>query len=657
MDKATRDQLRAAVVAARELLESDFFEQLEGQYGIRASGEMRAANSLTHLDTFGHARRQSIISTILHYAGKDARGLSFADNAEKAMTVSAVAVARYVREAAFTALNRLAALKLMEAENRRLIRPSVGAYRDSTGFKEFSQVSPELVHALPDGGYAFYIQLLYDDLAYDLHFLFDRDLPQAVLFPSETCLRAVLDILNEPVLRDVWTRDETIGWIYQYYTPKKLRDDARKENAAPQNAYELAFRNQFYTPRYVVEFLVDNTLARLWREMRQGATRLVEHSGKEHLCRYLLRPPDQPIPQRAKRDPRTLRALDPACGSGHYLLYGYDLFEIIYDEAYDDPDIGPALQSEYPTRDEFRRAVPELILRHNLHGIDIDLRAVQIAALALWLRAQRSFQQLGLRVAARPQIRRVNIVAAEKMPGEQDLLDGFLNELENPALRNLVRVMWNAMQATDEIGSLHKIEQILRGEIAKAKRAWEDLDTLEQLKMFEVTPQLKQQKLDFSFISDAEFWEQVEARVLEELEQFARSVTNGRAYARKLFADDTERGFALMDLLREPFDVVWMNPPFGAASKGAKPYIEKNYPLTKNDLYAAFVERGLELLNPRGMLGAITSRTGFFLTSFREWREDLLIPKTEIHAVADLGFGVLDTAMVETAAYVLEKKP
>jgi type I restriction-modification system DNA methylase subunit len=111
-----------------------------------------------------------------------------------------------------------------------------------------------------------------------------------------------------------------------------------------------------------------------------------------------------------------------------------------------------------------------------------------------------------------------------------------------------------------------------------------------------------------------------------------------------------------MDILREPFTIVWMNPPFGAASKGARAYIEVNYPRTKNDLYAAFVERGLELLEPRGMLGAITSRTGFFLTSFRQWREELLIPKTHIHAVVDLGYGVLDTAMVETAAYVVEKK-
>ena len=79
------------------------------------------------------------------------------------------------------------------------------------------------------------------------------------------------------------------------------------------------------------------------------------------------------------------------------------------------------------------------------------------------------------------------------------------------------------------------------------------------------------------------------------------------------------------------------------------------YPRTKHDVYAAFVERGLEWLRPRGMLGAITSRTGFFLSSFQKWREEILLNEARLTTMADLGYGVLDTAMVETAAYVLER--
>ncbi len=84
----------------------------------------------------------------------------------------------------------------------------------------------------------------------------------------------MLALLNSDDLKDIWAEDETIGWVYQYFTPKELRDQARKESQAPRNSYELAFRNQFFTPRYVVEFLTDNTLGRIWYEMRQGDTRL-----------------------------------------------------------------------------------------------------------------------------------------------------------------------------------------------------------------------------------------------------------------------------------------------------------------------------------------------------------------------------------------------
>jgi hypothetical protein len=635
MDEATRDRLRPRVALAREALEVDFREQLEARYGIRSDGQIVPLERLTHLSYDGRARRQAILDAVTHGQVGSSRLES---------------IARYVREAAFTALNRLAALKLMEADNRRLIRPSVGANRDSAGFKEFAQISPDLCLNLPDGGYQLYLELLHDDLANELGVLFDRDLPQSLLFPSETCLRAVLDILNHSELADIWVEDETIGWIYQFFTPKQMRDQARKESAAPRNSHELAFRNQFFTPRYVVEFLVDNTLGRLWWEMRQGETALVER------CRYLLRQPDEPRSARDKRDPRTLRVLDPAVGSGHFLLYGFDLLEVIYAEAYDDPVLGPALKQDYPDRAAYQCAVPALILSHNLHGIDIDLRAAQIAALALWLRSQRSYQAAGLKVAQRPRIRRVNVITAEPMPGNAELTRELLDGLDNPAVRELVETLWQAMQAADEIGSLLKIEQRLAEDAAQAKKDWSNLSPLVQGKLFspnEPTP--RQVNFEYAFIQDEGFWQQVEELALAELRRLANSAANGHAFARKLFADDAERGFAFIDLLRRPFDCVWMNPPFGAASKGAKSYIEKHYHRTKNDLYAAFVERGLELLRPRGLLGAITSRTGFFLTSFRQWREEILIPLTNIIAVADLGYGVLDTAMVETAAYVLEK--
>ncbi len=455
-----------------------------------------------------------------------------------------------------------------------------------------------------------------------------------------------------------------------------MRDEARKASAAPRNSYELAFRNQFFTPRYVVEFLTDNTLGRTWYEMRQGDTALVDR------CTYLVRRPTEIfladgetapaenvaaatelsreealrapvfVPHRAKRDPRELRILDPACGSGHFLLYSFDLLEAIYAEAWDDPDLGPALQRDYPDSGEFNQQVPRLILAHNLHGIDIDPRAVQIAALVLWLRAQRSYQDRGIKAKERPLITWSHIVCAEPMPGERALRDAYLSGVDL-RLRDLVREIWSRMEGVGETGTLLKIEDEIADTLAKARReALVPLPAM-QMTLQEVNRRPQQMPIVIDAGEARAFWDEAEGKLLAALRQYAEEVSEG-AYQRRLFADDAARGFAFIDACRLRYDVVLMNPPFGATSKGAVNYIEHTYTRTKNDLYAAFVERGLGLLRGRGLLGAITSRTGFFLTSFQEWREDILMQESRVLAIADLGYGVLDTAMVETAAYCLE---
>ena len=646
MEQALRNQLYSTVVQCRRLLESDFSLQLEGTYGVHADGTFEPLKDLAHLDAVGRADREAIEATVRH---QEVGGM------DRQATVE-----RYVRESAFTFLNRLAALKLMEHPSRALLQPSVGAGDQSKGFQQFSMISPEAMRAQSDGGYRLYLELLFDDLGQALGVLFDRTLPTSILFPTQPCLHEVLGLINDPALEPAWAEDETIGWIYQYFTPTELREEARKASSAPRSGYELAFRNQFYTPRYVVAFLADNTLGRLWWEMREGETRLGQQ------CKYLVqRGPccvlrdgtrNTQHVSRPKRDPRELRILDPAGGSGHFLLYCFDLLLIIYDEAYDDLDLGPALRADYPDREEFRRAVPKLILEHNLYGIDIDLRAVQIAGFALWLRAQRAWAEIGLKVRQRPRIERTHVVCAEPMPGEYDLLGEFARDLRPAVLGNLVREIWEKMKLAGEAGSLLKIEQEIRAAVHKARETLAALPPAIQLTLFgPAEPQQLPLRLDPRDLHDEAFWAEAEGRVVEALREYARRAREGQHVARRLFADDALQGIAFVDLLQRPFDVVLMNPPFGAASSGSKDCIARAYPRTKNDLYAAFVERGLELLREGGYLGAITSRTGFFLTSFQKWREEILLKEAHLIAVADLGYGVLDTAMVETAAYVVEK--
>ncbi|MGA8616438.1 MAG: hypothetical protein WB760_33035, partial [Xanthobacteraceae bacterium] len=306
-----------------------------------------------------------------------------------------------------------------------------------------------------------------------------------------------------------------------------------------------------------------------------------------------------------------------------------------------------------------------LILAHNVHGTDIDLRCSQIAALALWLRCQRAYQEMGQK-KDRPKITRSNLVCAEPMPGEERMLKEFVGQLEPKLLGQIVEVVFDKMKLAGEAGSLLKIEEDIRGAVAAAKKQWVRETTqatdrkgqpllFTQAAMDRLARKPEQHSLfDLTDITDDQFFEQAEAKVIESLRQYAEKAQNGQRLQRRLFAEDTERGLAFVDLCHKRYDVVLMNPPFGDSSKPSKGLIETYYPRTKNDLYAAFVERGVHLLLRGGMLGAITSRTGFFLSSFQKWREEILLNDATPTVFGDLGYGVLDTAMVETAAYCLK---
>ena len=641
MEKEQRQKLERLTQAARRLLEQEFREQLEGRYDVLLDGKIGLAPG-AHLSEQERVVWQRIVAAIAH---RRRRGVS-----------SAEAVMGYRREAAFHTLNRFVALKMLEA--RELVKECISNGENSKGFNEFKKMAPGLIQ-LPDGGYRIYIECLLDELGRQVKVLFNRLDPATLLWPRRQAFTTLLELLNDPELAAVWQEDETIGWVYQYFNGEDERRQMRAESQAPRNSRELAVRNQFFTPRYVVQFLTDNSLGQLWVEMRLGATRLAELD-------YLVKDSER-LPRPAK-DPRDLRVLDPACGSGHFLLYCFDLLAGdpsrglagIYLEAWraeDQPPsqaTGNSLRQDYPTEEALLKAVPELILRHNLHGVDIDPRAAQIAALALWMRAQRGFQEAGIPAAERPPIRRTNVVTAEPMPGDQLLVHEFSTGLEPRVLGELFQQMVEAMQLAGELGSLLRIDRALESAVAVARRQFEK-EEKQQLQLPGFEQPARQLGFDLSGISDASFFDSAEERIVAALAAYAAQAPASMTVRRHLFAEDAAQGIAFIDLIRQRYDAVLMNPPFGAASLAAKREFETAYPRTKNDLYAAFVERGIELLHPGGYLGAITSRTGFFLSSFQRWREEVLLQEAPPTVFADLGQGVLDSAMVEVAAYCLRK--
>ena len=334
---------------------------------------------------------------------------------------------------------------------------------------------------------------------------------------------------------------------------------------------------------------------------------------------YLVRDELQP---RAPKDPRDLKIIDPACGSGHFLLYTFEVLHDIYHEVYDHETLGAGLRAEYPELQDFARRVPELIVERNLYGVDIDLRVTQITQVALELKAASYHPD------ARPSTG--HIVHAQKLPGDQQRFSQFVTEEladidaeERRYLSQALMLVYHQFLNADELGLLLRTAEDVR-EVGVRFPLYAQQNLLE--------------------------------RVLAVLDRYVQRVSSAGEAAGVMFGNDARQALRLLELQSLHFDVVLMNPPFGAAARDSKAAFEKAYPRTKNDLYAAFVERGLELCGERGRVGCLSSRTGFFLKSYTRWREEVLLGDGHLEIVADLGYGVLDKAMVEVAAYVVERQ-
>lgn len=678
MEKEQRTRLQKATQDARRLLEEEFRSQLLQTYDIDVEKVRWAEEPGAHLLAEQRLIREKLIAWIEH---KEAQ----INDCKEALLLA-------LREMAFTGLNRFVALKLMEA--RELVRPCVSGGLESAGFLEFTAVAQGLL-ADQERSYRLYLETIFEDVSRELRALFDPRDPASLLWPKRAALLELLDILNRPELAALWSEDETLGWVYQYFNGDAERKKMREESAAPRNSRELAVRNQFFTPRYVVEFLTDNTLGRIWYEMRQGETRLKD------CCRYLVRRSNeiwlqtgeevpvlpgteeslsqeellrQPvhIPYRPLKDPREIRMLDPACGSMHFGLYAFDLYLEIYEEAWEiaqgsDEQVKQTeafasfadYVAAFASKALFLREVPKLILQYNIHGIDIDPRATQIARLTLWLRAQREWKKQQLEVANRPSITRSNVVCAEPMPGERELLADFVDhqfpETERGLIQQLLEDIFDKMQLAGEAGSLLKIEEEIRLSIDRARTKWQKLDA-KQGNLFSAAELAVLGQAGSSPNAELQsltniFWIDIEERVYNALRDYAEQFEDKGSFQRRLFAEDAGRGFALIAICRKRYDSILMNPPFGLPTDNIKGFLQQEYEGFWTDIYATFAKRASVFAEGvSGLIGAITSRTFLYSKQLSPLRELLFKQEMRLNTLIDLGTGVLD-ATVETAAW------
>ena len=428
--------------------------------------------------------------------------------------------------------------------------------------------------------YRFLVVAACNDFNKSMPYLFEKIADYTELLMPDDLLsgNSILAYTREAMTPDVCQDVEVIGWLYQFYISEKkdkVFDDLKKnKKITPEN---IPAATQLFTPHWIVRYLVENSLGRLWMLNRPNS-KLVEQ------MEYYIKP------EQAESDflhigkPEEIKICDPACGSGHILTYTFDLLYAIYEEEGYDPS-----------------EIPEKILTHNLYGIEIDERAGELAAFALTMKArgkQRRFFNKGVKP---------NICVLENVHFNESELKDYMDFIGRDLFTALLQTTLKQFEEADNFGSLISPD------------------------VHDVSGMLNM--LEAKNVSGQLFLSPTHQKVLQALQQ--------------------------ADYLSPKYHVVIANPPY-MGGKGMNPslaaWVKENYPDSKSDLFAMFIERNLDLALKHGSVAMITMQSWMFLSSFEKLRAKLLDNAT-ILSMAHLGARAFDSIggeVVSTTAFVLD---
>jgi len=625
---------------ARAILTREARELLEGVYGLYPDGRLDAPDKLPQVRADPEA-------------GETYRRLAqFLEDEARSGLPLPEAVEKLVKEVAFTHLNRLVALKMMEV--RRLIRGTLDRGTESNAFK-FYLADPDHADDLaryergdPETAYRHFLLWQSAQVAQEVRVLFDPDALASRLFPCPRALHALLKVLNRPELTEIWEADETIGWVYQYFNEPELQAAFEKvrTSGAKFEAKDIPSATQLFTPHWIVRFLVQNTLGRLWVEMhpdtRLSGSGLLDYlvpleDGQRAACSVLrdgqngtrnTRPAVRPV--------KTVTLLDPACGGMHFGLVAFDLFAAMYQEELD--RAGEPGWPEVPSVND-PGEIPAAIIKHNLFGIDIDLRAVQLSALALYLKAK------SLNPKAR--ITDSNLACADVCPLDGARLGTFLREAHftRPIYERLIRALWERLRDVNQMGSLLRLEREIGDLIAQERTRYQ------KAPLFAGLPGEFEREA-----AEEEFWDILSMQIIQGLDEFARQ------HDQAFFAGEAVKGLRLLDLMLRRYDVLVTNPPYMSRRKMNKTLadlVANAYPEGKGDLFAAFIQRCLEFAEERGYVGMLTMHSFMFISSYEGLRKEIR-RQAAIETLAHCGpalFDVGNPGTLQTTAFVLRREP
>jgi len=523
---------------------------------------------------------------------------------------------KLVEELTFTLFNRIAAMKVMEAHT---LHPEIISRRSQHGDRSFAHFL--WLEQNPDGrneeneGFVRFFEDQLTILSTDIP-LFSTSHPYHLL-PTAIELSGIINAFNQvekddQVEGDIWRSDDVLGWLYESYN--NYKKTAHKDSGAKTEYNKVSIQSQVYTPKWVVKFLVDNSLGKLYLEMYPDS------AIKE---KYKIA--NAPKTQTRERKPLTeIRMIDLATGSGNFVLYGFDLF---YDMYLD--------QIENYGADYNENKLPELIIKNNLYGIDLDDRAVQLAQLGLYIKAKR--------VKRSAKIDHFNIVSSDFFLPDYKVVKELFYEDEplSPELEQIVIDLWSDLQQAHKFGSLIRLEEKFQSRLQGLVQQFEK----DQLQLFTSQTLANYEQFRDTFFSNLK-----------------RAVTkNAAKQGMTILNTKTQDAITFLQLLTQKYDVAVTNPPYtDGESYGSilKKFIEGNYMKPYKfhvNLYAAFIKRCYDLTIEKGKIALIHPLTFMYIKLFEDVRK-FILNFTKINVFVDYGLSNLFGAvMVDPAFYVLEK--
>lgn len=630
------DQLIASIQSftlnARALLERETEEQLQGLYGWLPDGSFGKGTALA----------------LPEAAETRARLETFVAEEKDAGVDAAAAREKIKRETAFTWLNRAVAFRMME--ERSILKSTLGKLHKSNAFifwltdeKGLANIPASTpVDALGEGpvdaAYREFLLWQCGQLAAEVSVLFDPQTLASRFCPRPSVLKEMVDAMQATEVADAWKagNEEAIGWVYQGFSAQELQDAfaAARENKKKFEPQDIPAVTQLFTIRWVVRFLVENTLGRIWVEMHPDS-KFAESLG------YFV-PPKHPQ-TRALRPVKEITFLDPCCGSMHFGLLAFDLFAEMYREERENAGKPGWPQTPSAATEE---EIPELILAHNLHGIDIDLRAVQISALTLLLKARM------LNPKARVTDQNLACANIEAFTGGR--LDALIKaaHFDNRSEEKILRALGARVPDSPHLGSLLRLERDLKS-LVETERKKLVSSSQPELLLAGLTEDLFQSTRDLE-----SFFDKLAASIADRLDTLTREAGGGSQHT----ASEASKGLRLLRLAEKRYDVVATNPPYLSGRKMNKrlaTLMEQEYKEGKGDLYAAFIMRCQELLAPDGLMGMLTMHSFMFISSYEDLRSRLR-KEIAVETLAHFGgglFAVGNPGTLQTAAFVLRREP